>query len=33
MISLFKNGGTEEYRVVFTWTALGAEGVEIVDYH
>jgi toxin HigB-1 len=23
----------EQYRVVFVWTALGAEDVEIVDYH
>jgi proteic killer suppression protein len=23
----------EQYRVCFTWTERGAEGVEIVDYH
>ena len=23
----------DQHRVVFTWTALGAEDVEIVDYH
>ena len=23
----------DQYRVVFTWTAAGAEDVEIVDYH
>jgi toxin HigB-1 len=23
----------EQYRVCFTWTELGAEEVEIVDYH
>lgn len=23
----------DQYRVVFTWTKLGAEHVEIVDYH
>ena len=23
----------DQYRVVFTWTKLGAENVEIIDYH
>jgi plasmid maintenance system killer protein len=23
----------DQYRVAFTWTAFGAEDVEIVDYH